>query len=262
MQTCQFLYKISSHLICRPSASRERSSILPGMSSKYSSATTEVELQSNSLSQGNREIASEKNETVPFSKRKADIIADSRGTGNGRKKQNRTTKQPVLCISESKKSQELESVDINNPYYSGEDDLQEQKPEYISGSLSIAGREVRGIHDLDFSMCTANKSNEVKVSAINPVFSTLESGNGTLVESPTIVPVNREATLHVRANSASKNKGEFLTDNLDGKPNFYAETLAMNSTSRRSGVSFVDTPLRNRSYAADDCKFFFFHRCL
>ncbi|KAL3994069.1 putative methyltransferase family protein [Acanthocheilonema viteae] len=221
-----------------PSTSRERSLLLFGTSSKYISATTvNKKLPPNSIPLQKKGIAVKKKQTPSCRKQKTDIVIRSKETDNRSERQNQITKPAFhLNGSESKDKQELESLDVNIPCYSGKEDLQREKSQSVSGSLSITNRKIK---ELDLSK-------EIKMNEKNPTVSILELHSEILNESSTTVVASRE-TSHTRANKTGRNKTELRTGNF---PSGKSNTPLLNSM---SGKRFMDTSLRSKSSAADDC---------
>lgn len=201
-----------------------------------------------------KEIATKRRETPLCCKQKTDIITESK-TNNRKEKQSQATKQwlqPAFHIdgSKSREKQELESLNINIPCYSGEKYLRKRKLQSVSDSLSIANQEMNGINELDTSMCAKDLSKEVKMNAENAAVSALELHDEIPIKSFTAVVASNETALHILANKTDGSKTEFH------KPIFCAETPVVNSMRKISGGQLMDTSLRNRSSAADDCKYF------
>uniref|UniRef100_A0A0R3RUN7 Calmodulin-lysine N-methyltransferase n=1 Tax=Elaeophora elaphi TaxID=1147741 RepID=A0A0R3RUN7_9BILA len=240
----------------QPSTSRERLSPLFSTSSKYTVATTRGEkiLQK-------EEMVTKKKETLLRCNETPDIIIGSRKTDNRSERQNRRTKEwlhPVsdLNDSESGEKQELEFLAVNVPCYSGKENLQEQKPQSVTSSLSVANPKMHGINELDIPVCITDLSKEVRISGKNPTISTLELYNKTLTEGSTAVVTSRETASHIQANKTDGDKTEFRMGLSNGKSLSSGETSALNSM-RIIGKQLMDTSSRNRSSAADDCKCFF-----
>ncbi|CAG9533283.1 unnamed protein product [Cercopithifilaria johnstoni] len=241
----------------QPSTSQERSLPSFGTSSKYISATTTDEnFLPSSISLQRKEIATKKKEIISCCKQKEDIITESRKTDNRSERQNQTTNdwlQPAFHFddSESREKQELESIDINIPCYSGKEDLQERKPHSVSSSLSIANREMHGKNELNISLCATDLFEEVKMNAKNSIVSTLELHNEMLTKSSTTVVPSREISSHMQTNKIGTDNTEFrIGSPLKRKSIFPSVAPVLNSITKKQ---LVDTSLRNKSSIADDC---------
>ncbi|VDO21244.1 unnamed protein product, partial [Brugia timori] len=130
----------------QPSTSRGRS-LLSG-TSKYISVTSEEKFLFNSESLQSKQVAAKKKDKLSCCKQKADI-AEPRKTDNRKERQNHTKQwlKPTFHLNgfELVEKQELESLDINIPCYSGKD-LHAQRSESVTCSWSKSSREKRGIN--------------------------------------------------------------------------------------------------------------------
>lgn len=237
-----FLQNIS-HQYFRPSTSRERPSQLFGISSEYISATTNEKLLCNSKPLQRKKIAAKEKETVTCCKQK-DVIIGSEEINNRSERQNQGTNKwlqstPHLDDSESGKKQELESMGINISCYSG-----------------TKNQELDGTNESDLSTYAPDLSKEIKINAKNITFSTIED-NENLTETMTTVLANYETSSDMRTNKTGGNRPEFRIGILPGEKT--ADTPALSLVARKQ---FLDTSLRNKSSAADDCRSFFIVRVL
>lgn len=142
----QFFFSFFQFQFYRPSTSRGRS-LLSG-TSKYISVTSEEKFLFNSESLQSKQVAAKKKDKLSCCKQKADI-AEPRKTDNRKERQNHTKQwlKPTFHLNgfELVEKQELESLDINIPCYSGKD-LHAQRSESVTCSWSKSSREKRGIN--------------------------------------------------------------------------------------------------------------------
>ncbi|VIO93572.1 MGC80379 protein, putative [Brugia malayi] len=234
----------------QPSTSRGRS-LLSG-TSKYISVTSEEKFLFNSESLQSKQVAAKKKDKLSCCKQKADI-AEPRKTDNRKERQNHTKQwlKPTFHLNgfELVEKQELESLDINIPCYSGKD-LHAQRSESVTCSWSKSSREKRGINpkkEFDISIDTTDLCNAVEVDAKNPVISNLELGNE--IKSSTIAVTSHKSD--IRANETEWNKTESRIGSVPDERRIVAVETPVLSSKRINMRQFTDTSFR--SSVADDC---------